>query len=198
MSGPPQLSVYVNDHAERASIDAAAAKESVTCHVSSSSVSPARAATSAEHDIQDHFLQLPLSSGRPTSSILPTDCIPSAKAVAIERLTRSQSNSVAWHKHRKTRLTAYLFHRIVNRQANINSAFLQILSTPPTYLSHFSPLRHGLLKEADAATNYLSKMGNLGHKNMKLYPVGLCVHPDHSYIAAFPDRLVFDPMSSPP
>lgn len=39
-------------------------------------------------------------------------------------------------------------------------------------------------------------MHALGHDGLKVRRSGLCVHPLHSYLAASPDRVVFDPSSA--
>ena len=56
-------------------------------------------------------------------------------------------------------------------------------------------LDHEQQSEPAATEDYMSAMQQLGHSGLEVFRVGPCLHPDHEYIAASPDRLVYDPAS---
>ena len=143
------------------------------------------------------FLQLPLFSNRPPSSVQATAPAFQPKAVAIERLTRNQSNSSSWYIHRCNRITASKFHDVVRRKKAIDVAFVKHIFEEETQLPGVTALDHGQQSEPAATEDYMSAMQRLGHSGLEVFRVGLCLHPDHEYIAASPDRLVYDPASDP-
>ena len=51
-------------------------------------------------------------------------------------------------------------------------------------------MEHGREKEDDAIEDYEDRMKNFGKTDIQTFRVGLRVHPEHSYTAASPDRLI--------
>ena len=72
----------------------------------------------------------------------------------------------------------------------VDAAFTKHIFEADTQLS-------GVTAQPAATEDYMHAMQRLGHSGLEIFRVGLCVHPDHEYIAASPDRLVFDPASVP-
>lgn len=89
---------------------------------------------------------------------------------------------------------------VVTRKKEVTESFLsqlfsdgRVASSQPTV----APLEHGRLHEDDAVKEYVSAMHFHGKAGLKVFRCGLCVHPLHSFIAASPDRIVYDPSVDP-
>ena len=143
------------------------------------------------------FLQLPLFSNRPPTSVPATAPAFQPKAIAVERLTRNQSVCSSWYTHRRNRITASKFLDVVQRKKAFDAAFAKHIFEADAQLSHVTALDHGLQSETAATEDYMYAMHRLGYSGLEVFCVELCVHPDHEYIEASLDRLVFDPASEP-
>ena len=55
-----------------------------------------------------------------------------------------------------------------------------------TQLPGVTALDHGQQSEPAATEDYMSAMQRLGHSGLEVFRVGLCLHPDHEYVAGSP------------
>lgn len=181
------------------SVSAGIVSSPATCSdAAASTTTETPASSSVPSSFTTGYIQLPVITGRRETPIQASEPMHPNRVCAIERLTQKQNTSEEWHRHRNSRLTASRFHEIVHRRAEVSEKFLLSLFSQNTSIENLLPIKHGRDKEDEAAQNYVRKMQHLGHIGITIYPVGLCLDPDHSFVGASPDRLVHDPTSSPP
>ena len=127
----------------------------------------------------------------------------------IEEKTKSQSKSGLWYKIRSCRLTASHVGEIAKRQLKIYAAVetandeIIVKQTKLTYslLSRLkstksfqsATMREGLMKEPLAAKKYSSIRNDITN----IAPVSVVISPWCPWIAASPDRKIYDPTRTP-
>lgn len=115
-----------------------------------------------------------------------------AEAIYFEENTRLQSDTPLWYKVRKFRITASKFGEIAKRRKAEVTKFLERLKS--TRHVQTAPMRDGLAREPEAAKVYSTyKEGKVN-----LYPCGCVVSCSAPWLAASPDRKVYDPSKQPP
>ncbi|XP_065293536.1 uncharacterized protein [Dermacentor albipictus] len=109
-----------------------------------------------------------------------------SRAVVLES-TIGQAANPTWHMERIGRLTASMFKRIV-RCRKPDSIVKEILY-PRSYKTE--AMHYGNVHEPDAVQAYEQLMACMD-KTITVGYTGLHVHAEHPFIAAYPDRLVFE------
>ncbi|XP_062621198.1 uncharacterized protein LOC134282825 [Saccostrea cucullata] len=109
----------------------------------------------------------------------------------IEEMTRLQGESPKWHAIRKERITASVSGDIVKRRADFGPLIKRLKTTRKVVTES---MRHGLSFEAVAAEAFEQLQNN----NVNIYPCGIIVSPYASWLAASPDRKVYNPTMNPP
>ena len=109
-----------------------------------------------------------------------------AECVEFEELTSSQSQSTLWHEIRSNRLTASKIGRIRSRRDDFGKLLTDLKSTRKVCTA---AMKRGIENEPLAASQYASLKNN----NVNLYPSGVIVSPYCPWLAASPDRKVYDP-----
>ncbi|CAG2198744.1 unnamed protein product [Mytilus edulis] len=122
---------------------------------------------------------------------LDSICVTAEESHNIEEMTRLQSVDPKWHAIRKDRLTASVAGDIVKRRAD-NDPLVARLKTTRKVVTE--SMRHGLLFEAVAANEY----AKLQDDSVNVYPCGIIVSPFSPWLAASPDRKVYNPLMVPP
>ena len=119
------------------------------------------------------------------------------QAAAIESSTREQSENIDWFKYRQCRLTASNFGSVLKRRKQDCSKLVERLTNSHGNLN-VSSLNYGRDNEEIVADYYLQYQVRHGHQGIKVFPCGLIVNPNFSWLGASPDRIVYDPTSDPP
>ena len=119
------------------------------------------------------------------------------QAAAIESSTREQSENIDWFKYRQCRLTASHFGAVLKRRKQDCSKLVERLTNSHGNLN-VSSLNYGHNNEDIVADYYLQYQERHGHQGIKVFPCGLIVNPQSSWLGTSPDRIVYDPMSDPP
>lgn len=101
----------------------------------------------------------------------------------IEKMTINQHKSDLWHKHRRVRLTASNFHRIIKRKDNFQELSKAIMNPPD--LSRIPAIKYGLQRE-DSVKDLIRKR----FKDYTFRNVGLVINPKYPYLGASPDGLL--------
>ena len=112
------------------------------------------------------------------------------KAHIFEAKTYSQSKSALWHKLRKYRITASTVGEIAKRRANYETLVTRLKSKK--YICT-AAMKHGIDEEPNAAIEYCKQHNNA----VNVYPSGIILSPASPWIAASPDRKVYNPMRVP-
>ena len=136
-------------------------------------------------DVMKNNLSLALTESQLTTiSSLSTS---HKEAVYFEEVTRLQSATPLWYKIRKFRITASKLGEIAKRKkADVSKLVARLKSTR---LVQTAPMKEGLAREPAAAEKYsLIKEGKVN-----LYPCGCVVSCSAPWLAASPDRKVYDP-----
>jgi len=115
----------------------------------------------------------------------------------IEKNTREQNSSELWHKERKLRLTASNFGLIVEKTEKPRAkpkALVEKLLNPPAKSPYVEKiLSWGTDNEEVAVQVYQSIK-----KNAKIFKCGLIISPEDPFLAASPDRIVYDTSAEVP
>ena len=114
----------------------------------------------------------------------------------IEEDTRGQSTNVNWFMHRQQRLTASQFGRVCKRRETTSPKNIveDILSFKQKWSRTPASIQHGINNEPLVIELYTKEKG----PQCQVDACGLFVDPVHSWLAALPDGLVMDPVTSPP
>ncbi len=110
----------------------------------------------------------------------------------FEVKTRVQSATPLWHKLRKGRITATKVGPIVKRQKDDVTKFLQNLKSTRTVQTQAMKL--GIANEPLAAVKYSSQCED----TVNVYPCGIIISPYSPWLAASPDRKVYNPTRPTP
>ncbi|XP_045178965.2 uncharacterized protein LOC123538734 [Mercenaria mercenaria] len=105
--------------------------------------------------------------------------------------TRVQRKSPLWYEIRKHRITASVIGRIYKRKKDDESLAKQLKSTRDVTTA---AMRRGIASEEIAARKYAEALLN----RINLYPCGVVVNFWAPWIAATPDRKVYNPTRNPP
>lgn len=108
----------------------------------------------------------------------------------FEKLTRLQSQSSLWYKVRKHRVTASNIGNIFKRRKNEDTLVKRLQSTRHVTTA---AMRQGIASEPRAAKHY----AEVNNNQVNLYPCGVIVSPVSPWIAASPDRKVYNPNRYP-
>ncbi|XP_078341082.1 uncharacterized protein LOC144627572 [Crassostrea virginica] len=109
----------------------------------------------------------------------------------IEEMTRLQGDSSQWHAIRRDRITASVSGDIVKRRADYGPLIGRLKTTKKVVTES---MRHGFSFEAIAAEAFVK----LQDGNVNIYPCGIIVSPYVPWLAATPDRKVYNPTMDPP
>lgn len=105
----------------------------------------------------------------------------------FEESTRLQSDTKTWFRIRKCRITASNCGVIARRKkADVSKLLARLKSTKHVQTR---PMKDGLAREPKAATKY----SHIKDNKVNLYPCGCIVNCWASWLAATPDRKVYDP-----
>ena len=108
----------------------------------------------------------------------------------IENLTQGQAENEAWFEHRRGRITASLFHSVVNFRfldKPDNYILKKIMSKESSTL--YPPLAFGRANEPVARQQYFD-IQKTTHKNFNVKECGLFIDKENPYIGASPDGVV--------
>jgi hypothetical protein len=112
------------------------------------------------------------------------------QSVSFEKETRLQSESNLWFSLRQTRLTASKVGLICKRRKDFEKLCSQLVRK----FRATKAMKEGTYREPLAAVAYTSIL----NYSINLYPCGLVISPHCYWIAASPDRKVFNPERQPP
>jgi hypothetical protein len=113
-------------------------------------------------------------------------------AEKIEIETREQSNSILWHSHRKSRITASKCYRI----AVMKSTTSPTKAIRECLYKHVKPTKYmleGIAKEPEIMELYRDKQIELGHDGLTITKSGLVISSSDGFLGASPDGIVNDP-----
>jgi hypothetical protein len=137
------------------------------------------------NNVMNNNLHLALTENQQTT--INSITISSSEAAYFEEKTRLQSETALWHKVREFRLTASKFGSVARRQkADVTKLIERLKATRNVQTQ---AMKDGLAREPLAAEAYVRA------KDMKvnLYPCGCVVSVSAPWLAASPDRKVYDP-----
>lgn len=124
----------------------------------------------------------------------------------IEASTRDQASNPRWHKLRAHRLTASKISEVSKAMDTFHRDLVKKSDDPkvhekPKNLAQrlqsgnfrtTKSMRAGVENEPIAAEHYLAEEAG----SVNIYPVGIIIHPKAFWLAASPDRRVYDPSSA--
>lgn len=113
--------------------------------------------------------------------------MPAEERAALHEATMGQAENVQWHSERIGRLTASKFRRIV--RCRKPDGIVRDIMYPRQVSTE--PMWYGRFHEEDAVKAYSVVMASRDH-GISLGHTGLHIHREHPFIAASPDRLVFE------
>lgn len=125
------------------------------------------------------------------AAILQQIQVTDKEIIHFEKKTRSQAKSSLWHKLRKHRLTASKIGEIVKRKSKFETLVKRLKHTR---FICTAAMKHGIDTEPVAAVNYAKFMMD----RVNLYPSGIILSNLSPWIAASPDRKVYNPARQPP
>ena len=114
------------------------------------------------------------------------------EAMYFEENTRLQSDTKLWFQVRKFLITASNVGSIAKRTRSDPTKLVERLQS--TRLVQTAAMKEGLAREPQAATKYAEVKANL----INLYPCGCVVSCTTPWLAASPDRKVYDASKQPP
>ena len=112
----------------------------------------------------------------------------------IEKETRGQSDNPKWFAYRFGRVTASKCHRVAcphKSSTSPSKIVKEVLNYNPSVQTN--AMRDGIKNEKLAVTDYVKKMQQEGHCDLKVEDCGFFVSKHHGFIGASPDGLVTDP-----
>lgn len=112
----------------------------------------------------------------------------------IEIDTRGQSDNPKWFEHRFGRVTASRCHRVAcphKSSTSPSKIIKEVLNYNPCVQT--KAMWEGIKNEKLAVTEYVKKMQEDGHCDLKVEDCGFFVSKHHGFIGASPDGLVTDP-----
>lgn len=105
----------------------------------------------------------------------------------LEKMTRSQSESVLWKRHREGRITATIAHDIKTMKSESTDCILKrVMKYDQKDLSKVEAISFGLFNERRAKELYSAKM-KTEHADFQLRDSGLVIDPVCPIFAASPD-----------
>ena len=104
----------------------------------------------------------------------------------IEKSTRLQRKCLEWHKQRKGRLTASVFHDVMVKKSQTNCESLVKKFLIKKDISHIPAIKWGIDHESDGRTEYIRQMTDL-HQQFKCIDAGLVINPLFPHLGASPD-----------
>ncbi|XP_033101530.1 uncharacterized protein LOC117104791 [Anneissia japonica] len=116
--------------------------------------------------------------------------------MAIEKVTRGQSENVEWAKYRTGRITASNLKSVVTRNKTLHSNTHLSKDSIPIFkkimgYTHIDPnlpnLKYGRITEPIARSLYEKILKGKGHVNIEVSECGLFVHPKKIFMGASPD-----------
>ena len=111
-----------------------------------------------------------------------------AQSSLYEEETREQSDTQKWHDLRAQRLSSSKFKDVCTRRADFESlAVRQLKKTVQT-----AAMKYGINTEEKAASAYAD------NGDCNVFPAGIVINPSCPYLAASPDRRVYDPSENNP
>ncbi len=118
------------------------------------------------------------------------------EAKKIEADTRLQSESDEWKSERRTRITASKVHAIAAMRRTTRQAgkVKQLLYT--TFGGN-KATQYGQVMERRTSVQYV-QLQQQQHPELTIQPSGLVIAPDHPWLGASPDSLVYDPTVTNP
>lgn len=126
------------------------------------------------------------------SLMLSSITIDAKQSTYFEESTRLQSQTKSWYEVRKNRITASNFGSIAKRKKSDVTKLVQRLQS--TRHVQTQAMKDGLAREPQAVTKYC----NLKDNNVNVYPCGCVVSVTAPWLAASPDRKVYDPQKEDP
>ncbi|XP_064470999.1 uncharacterized protein LOC135385550 [Ornithodoros turicata] len=129
------------------------------------------------------------------ADILKDIILTKEEATCLERNTRQQANSHAWHSARRWRLTASKFGQVLHRSEWTEKGLTNL--TAQRDLCRVRAVAYGRENEDIAAQSYADLMRRVGH-DIVLSPAGIIVDPGCPWLGASPDRFVYDPTELTP
>ena len=124
------------------------------------------------------------------SSILQQIFVTEKDVRSLEEKTRDQSKSTLWHKLRKHRITASNVGDVCKRQSNFETLVKRLKTTKSVCTA---AMKHGIETEPLAGVEYSKKLNNA----VNLFPCGIVLSETSPWIAASPDRKVYNPQRHP-
>lgn len=110
----------------------------------------------------------------------------------FEKQTKLQSSTPLWHKLRKTRITASKVGKIYSRIRADPNKLAENLKKKTVQTE---AMKQGIANEPLAAERYAN---HIKKGNVNVFPCGIVINYWCPWLAASPDRIVYDPDRSPP
>jgi len=118
--------------------------------------------------------------------------ISSSEAANLEIETRDQASSELWHNERKLRITASMMKEVCYRKVTTScTAFVQKKINPKVLCT--PAVCYGRLHEKDAVSAYIEYQSSYCGVAIAVRACGLVVDKTLPWLAASPDRIVYDP-----
>ena len=110
----------------------------------------------------------------------------------LQMETRGQNASTSWHESRRLRLTASIFHRVINMRASTNPKNFLRDKLHPNSRFQTKAMKLGLEREDGAAQRYKLQRELEEGESLTLSEVGLRVSADKGFLGASTDRVAVD------
>ena len=118
------------------------------------------------------------------------------QAIQIEASTREQSKNPLWYAARSVRLTSSRFGDVISRKkTDVTKLIDSILNGKD--ISHLPAVKAGQEAESTIAEHYKLYKNQNSCPGTEVFCSGLIINPNYPWLAASPDRIVYDPSSSP-
>lgn len=119
---------------------------------------------------------------------LLTNCSMSLReARELEEKTRAQNKCNQWYRERRIRITSTKFAAIIRRKKHVTQEFLKHIWPNSRIHIRSAFMELGSNNEEAAVQKYLAL-----NPHFKSFECGLCVNPGVPFLAATPDRLIYD------